>query len=295
MSPLIIFFILSLFHFSFSAFNNFFKEKNLNRDIKNLQKNLNARLLNKKYDFVISNKELKYISNFLNNLTFVYDENKRYQSDIELLEETLEDIIKVHSGEYIQNIEKKYQLDEHNTIYIKNTFNRFNNQAKFYIEVLNNQSKFSSNIIEFAILKSINNKNFELIKNELQDMNVNLKIATKILNSNKEVKNILKNDDYIFLIQKASFDEIQYINLVKNIKASFSPEQLIELFDKLSSDDENATKAYIYILLDLEMINEAKDLLSSLDAKNNDEYKKIFAYLDAKDANIMCSISDFIR
>jgi hypothetical protein len=59
------------------------------------------------------------------------------------------------------------------------------------------------------------------------------------------------------------------------------PDQLIKLLEELSIDNEAATEAYLYVLFEYEMIDEARSILSG-SAQN--EYKPYKALLDLKDA-----------
>ncbi len=109
-------------------------------------------------------------------------------------------------------------------------------------------------------LKDIDNTEFGLSKDEIQKI-------TKNLNYTNE----------------------EYLTLAKLYKDALNPDKLLDLFETLSTDNEDAIGAYFYILLELEMIDQLKDLLSGY---NDDEHKAIRALLDLKDAGKHYSFED---
>lgn len=59
------------------------------------------------------------------------------------------------------------------------------------------------------------------------------------------------------------------------------PDQIIALFEKLSSEIDESTAAYLHVLCEYEMIQKAKEVVSSTP---DSEFTAFKALLDLKDA-----------
>ena len=92
------------------------------------------------------------------------------------------------------------------------------------------------------------------------------------------------------IVSKSNFNRDDFINLA-NILKSFEPDILISIFEALSGRFEEAEEAYIYILLQLEMIDKAKEIL---DLSSEKEFLKLKAYLSLKEAGEHFQIELFI-
>ena len=72
-----------------------------------------------------------------------------------------------------------------------------------------------------------------------------------------------------------------FIMLAKNYETILKPDQIIALFEKLSSEIEDATSAYLHVLFEYEMITKAKEVLVNT---KDGEYSPFKALLDLKEA-----------
>ena len=79
------------------------------------------------------------------------------------------------------------------------------------------------------------------------------------------------------------------ITLAKLYKNTLDPDKLLDLFETLSNENEEASGSYFYVLLELEMIEKLNDLLAGY---KNDEFKIYRALLDLKEAGKHYSIDD---
>ncbi|MDE5603063.1 MAG: hypothetical protein K2I71_03980, partial [Helicobacter sp.] len=89
----------------------------------------------------------------------------------------------------------------------------------------------------------------------------------------------LSNEEIIKLCKEVKYNKEDYLHLAQKIKKCYEPDLWVSLFEALANEDEKAEMAYFYVLLDLEMLDEAKDRLNTY-PKN--EFLKIRAYLDLK-------------
>lgn len=292
-APIIIFLILSTIHMLIYGLKNYIKEKNDKKDINKFSDHLKALILGKKSTEVFSNKNLQDIADFLQYMQLEYSIDKSYKTNIEKLDEVLKAMKDIHSGIYVEKLSKKFELEKTNELYIKNTLNRFDHDNKFYLDVLKNQANHKKDIIEFAFLIAIGHENFDIIKKEISNIDISEQAVIKLFKLYENKDNELQDDDYINIAKKANLSQEQYIRLIKALRNSINPDKLMLLMDKICDKEEHAIKAYIYLLLDLELIDKAKELLQDVDTQDG-EYIKFKTYLSAKDSGAKCSISDFI-
>ena len=93
----------------------------------------------------------------------------------------------------------------------------------------------------------------------------------------------LTKDEILELIDSLSFSRDNYLRLAKVLKkSSMSPDFRIELFKSLIEKDDEALEGYLYLLLTLEMVNEAEKIL---DEVQPDELKHVRAYIILKKSN----------
>jgi hypothetical protein len=81
------------------------------------------------------------------------------------------------------------------------------------------------------------------------------------------------------------------VNLARLYKEVLSPDKLLELFETLSNENDEATTAYFYVLCELEMIEKLRDLLSGYE---DNEMVPFRAILDLKEAGKHYSLDDII-
>ncbi len=135
----------------------------------------------------------------------------------------------------------------------------------------------------------------------LKQLDISVKEGT-FTSSNEELNNIvasikdiansefgLSKEEIQKFTKRLDYTEQEFLTLAKLYKDALNPDKLLDLFETLSNDNEAAAGAYFYILLELEMIEKLKDLLSGY---NDDEHKAIRAVLDLKDAGKHYSLED---
>ena len=81
------------------------------------------------------------------------------------------------------------------------------------------------------------------------------------------------------LCKAVHFSPNDYLALAKSLQNLLNPDEWLAYFEKLASDDENAQGAYLFVLIELEMIEQAQQELKSF---RPDEMLGIRAYLELK-------------
>ena len=253
---LTIFYLVSIIYFGIEKIRTFIFEKNIKKDKENIIKNIEANILYKNQKFPI--KELKDIQSFINmvqGLKINPQENEKFPF--------LEDIIKLQNGEIVDL--KKYKLSNDNPWVLKNLENKI--------------AKGDINSAKEALNTPLKDKAINLLSQKAD--------AKEILDNDypitkETILNNIKSDKLKELIDKSNLSNMEYIQIAQKLyKTNENPEFVMELF-------KEKIVAYIYLLIEYEMIDEAYE-----EAKEK-EIKLFEYYLLLRQNGIKIDIKEFI-
>ncbi|MSN96654.1 hypothetical protein F1B92_05655 [Campylobacter sp. FMV-PI01] len=272
--PLVLFVIFAIFHNSYVAFCVYKKNKALKND-KALYDEFakNALLgINKTKSFKTDTFDTaKSVAIFLSPLL---------KDEVDIKNKQIKDVIEIlkllESGEVVEL--RKYKITNNNPLFIKNELNKLNLDPKYATEILKNKSEINDELSKKAfdvLLKNcsyfeIKKHNFKLTKFDA------IKLVDRYLSD--ETFEMTKEDFYS-LILLCEFDTEQYIKLANSLKAKFSPDALIAMFNRLRSEKDEANEAYLYLLYEFGMIDALKEFINY-----NDGYDKFKILLFLKDS-----------
>ena len=291
-----VYFLLTLMHFAYFGTRVLLKNKEINKDIEKIKTQLISVALGEPKEAKLKNAELFKVSAFLNELTFTPNIDKSYFFDIKELDYSISLVKDIYKGSFVEKADKTLKIKTDNAIYQRNLFNKFSLDDKFYLEVLKNKSSYTNDVVDFAILRAIENEHFDILKKEIDSLSsssirLNEPMVIKLFNGYENSNNLLSEENYFAMLDKVKFSAEQFVHLAKSIKDKIAPEKLIILMEKISNKYEVALKAYTYILLELEMLEPAKEILDELEDKEFDSLKM---YLSTKENQLHCDISYFI-
>jgi len=288
--PAIVLFIFTLMHMFYYGTKNYFLKRATLKDINTLKNIVKKRLLKEKANDLLSTKDFKDLGEILKELEIDIPENFKYHSKD--FDDIVNKIKSIKNGEYIPI--KELKLSSDNYYYILNLKNRIKSDSNFAIEILRSGAKYSAEFIELAFDKVIEDKSMTTIKKLLPELELNEKMIKKLLEKNVATNKefALSNEELLKYIKKANYTNEELIKLSKEFKKSLSPDQLIKLYEELSANDEKYTCAYLYVLIDFQMIDKAKDILAN---SQPNEYKVFKAFLDLRVAGKHYSLDDLIR
>ncbi|MBD3839357.1 MAG: hypothetical protein IE878_03090 [Epsilonproteobacteria bacterium] len=83
-----------------------------------------------------------------------------------------------------------------------------------------------------------------------------------------------------------------FMAIVNIAKSQFTPDDNLKLFKAYASENEKAETAYLYLLLEYEMISKAQEFL---DEQGSDEFVRFRAFLELKKKNAQYKITDLMR
>ena len=275
--PVVILFVASIFHMLFYGFRTFLNSRAVEKDEKNIVNLLKETLLENQNKIKFKTKTFIDLSSILSQLTF--DVKNDFDSKDKDLNEIISLISKVNAGESVSL--KNYKFNKHGSIVKKNLINKINSEVDYALDIIKKSDTFSSDIVKVAFLHVLKEKSMTTINKILSSVNLDKEMTLSLFEKDKE------NADFSIgftnikkYAKEAKLDKKEYINLFKLYKDTFTPDELIKLFEELSCEDENSSEAYLYILFEFEMIDTLREVL---DATSDKDFKAFRALLDLKD------------
>lgn len=263
-----------------SLFKNWIQSRKYHQDYESLLEQIQAELLEKEFHNLPKTRNYKTLSVLLGNLHLVPKVEMSKKTGDSRLDNFLESLGDVQRGNYIDL--KKYQPNPQSKLALQNFTNRIEEDEKFVIEVLRD-SKSTEAQKQQAYKRLLQKGDERDIKKYMHTITLNNEMAKEILQTCCYTQKIhFTLEEIVQICSNADFTQNDYITLAKHTKECFTPQSWIELFETLSNKNEKAEVAYCYILLDLEMIEVAKERLGNMPIEDRG-LLKLKAYLDLKE------------
>jgi hypothetical protein len=276
--PLFVLFIASLLHIIFYGVKGYVNKVTLNKDESNLYKLLKAKLLKKDETYKFNNPVFKDFAEILNGVEFEL-KDKLFNSTNNELNQTAREILDVKSGKLVALSTK---LDTNNEFAVLNTINKINEQSDFALDVLKKAENYTQKEIEAAFTKVLEDKSMTSLKKVLPNVKLNKSMLFELLKKDSVQKEFgLEKEELIKYLKPIELSSKEFIDIARMYKNSLTPDEVIDLFETLSNNNENALNAYVYILFEFEMIEKVRDIFLSSSSEEFIAYK---ALLDLRDA-----------
>ncbi|MCR8684610.1 hypothetical protein [Campylobacter ureolyticus] len=283
--PIIIFAILAIFHVAWSGIANFRQKQAIKSD-EDIYENYAKEILlgiesDKKFKtdtFKTSNEITKFLSPWHTHSVNI--ENEDISEIINVLE-------KLKNGEVVEL--KKYKLNNDNPLVIQNEFNKLQENSSYASEILKNKKALDDELSKKAYevaLKTFSYFDIKKFPCEISKDDAFLLFERYAKEENFE----MTKDDLLNLLIICDLDKYGYVNVAKSLNKKIEPDVLIALFNKLNSEKESASYAYLYLLYEFGMMEELKDILNY-----SDEYPEFEILMDLRDQGKNISANYFFR
>ena len=286
--PVVILFIMSVLHMMYYSVKSYFKLRNYQKDYTTLIDMIMDELLNKDHHHNFKTEPYQLLSKVLENTSMSIDDNIELTKNdkVNTIMQLLSD---VKEGKVVEL--KKYNLDADNPLVRQNQKNRMNSEDLTAEAILAKSDKYSEDILEKAYTSYA--KTAPLYALEKHQDNISKEALFIILARINSDENTLEisNESLLGLINRLALSKEEYLRVTQELSKHMIPEQRMKLFETLSEQVEEAQEAFLYTLLDLEMIEQAKEFLESVP---KDEMLKFRAYLVLKESGHNFCISLFI-
>ena len=288
--PMIVLFLFTLGHMFFYGMKNYFVMKKWQKDTVTLEDALYWSLVNEP-------KEQKYAIDEVGNSALLLGKASINVSDnIEGLTPRLARVVniiqKIKNGEYVDLKEQKMAkvFNPGNPILIQNRLNCLESDEAFVEGVMKATSEYSVTVQKEALEIFAKKSDFEIARKYAKVFDVenflvmlervsgqdNLKLTSEILT------------DFINALELRCED---YIKVAVITKKYFKPEENLLLFRSYQADNEKAQNAYLYLLFEYELLEQAS---SYLDEQEENEFIKFRALYTLKKEHSRYKLEDII-
>ena len=271
----IVYFVFTLLHLFFYSIKNYFSKRATKNDKANMIKLISEIMLNgnaKKHKF--KTKEFKSIASVLSQMN-ITTKDLEFSTDEEELKTTFDVIKRVKSGSYVPK--KELDLPVQNELMEHNLVNKMKADAEFCLEVLKKHQNYTSKLVKTAFMVAIEDKSLTTFKKFLNNITLDRDMILALFEKDASLRGSfsLSVDDIAKYCKQADFTKVDFFRLNEIYKNKISPDELIKMMEKINSKYESAFEAYLYILLDYEMVDEANDLLTTSDKHQYLPYKAL--------------------
>ncbi len=279
-APIGVFFVLSVIHMTFYGMKKYLYIRSLNKDEQTLVELVSDILLKKEAKKSFKTDPYKEISLVLSQLNLsIKDSN--FHSNVKELTDVADKVVQINKGIYINS--KELKLPNDNELMQKNLMNKIANDDSYALEVIKDPEKHGENVVKAAFLKVLDARELASVKKHLPNLKFDKEMVLSLLKKDSEETTsvALSNDAIIENIKKVKFDTSDYITIIEQYKIRMLPDQIIKLLEDLSTESDEATEAYLYVLFEYEMLDDARAIIN---ASAPNDYKPYKALLDLKDA-----------
>lgn len=284
--PAALILFVSVLHFAFYAVLEFFKHAMLEKDLNKITNMVKNALLNKRFAENIKDSRLKLLAELFANSSLQVDKNYSFENGE--LNEIVSVIRDIENGEFVDL--SKYKLEKDNSLYIKNQFNRLKIDPLSAERILKEcyddselcMSAFEE-YIKVADKKKINKISLKKTKRIVIAMLERLNSEQYQLDFSKE--------EIISLCKEVDFSQDDFIQVAKILQKNMDPDELLELCFLLQKEIESACTAYLYVNLELERNNIAREYLEQF---AEDELMKFRYYMLIKQSGQKIALSNFV-
>jgi hypothetical protein len=288
--PLVVFYLLSVFHIFFYSFMGTLKARKYEKDYEKIMDSIIDSYLGKN-DKVYTYKTSRYklLGAIVHNSLFLPTPDLSANTENKKLNQVLTIIDELKNGEVVDL--KPYGLKSNNKLVAINNRNKYTKGLLNAEKILSKSDIYDKELCEDAYVDFV--KISPLYAIEKYKQFLNKKSLFEILYRVNTVENRLEvsNETLIAMFKALELNAKDYIDISKALSNGFSPEQRIKLFEILSDENEEVMEAYLFTLFDLEMLEPTVEILQN---SQPDEFINFKAYSALKQCNKNFDISLFI-
>ncbi|MBP7742211.1 MAG: hypothetical protein KA073_02420 [Aliarcobacter sp.] len=266
-------------HIFFYAIINYFKERRLQKDHESMIELIKSNLLGKINTSKFKTKEFKNLSSILSQFKLNLKDS-RFTSTNEELNKIVVNVQDIKDGKFVN--EKSLKINETTTLANLNMLNKVNEQIDFAVEVLKKPENYSSNVVRQSFENVLKEKTMTTIKKLYKNIKLDKDLARKLFEKDAANNEFgFTPEEILKIVKDLEYTKEDYLELAKNYETILQPDQIIAIFEKLSSELDEATFAYLHVLCEYEMIEKVREIVSSTP---DTEYTAFKALLDLKEA-----------
>ena len=278
-APISVLALATYLHILWYSMLNYFKKRAVKKDHETMIKMIKSNLLDKNEVYKFKTQDFKNLSSILSQLKIDVQENRFSCFDDEL-NKIVANVQDVKNGKYVSD--KSFKVNETTNLANLNMLNKVNEQIDFAVDVLKKPESFSSNIVLKSFENVLKEKSMTTMKKLYKNIKLDKEMAKKLFEKDAANNEFgFTSEEILKIVKDLDYDKNDYLALAKNYETILKPDQIIALFEKLSSEIEDAIPAYLHVLFEYEMIDKVREVLANT---KESEYSPFKALLDLKEA-----------
>ena len=291
--PMFLLMLASIVHMMFYSAKNFFKFKKWEKDTNTLDDALYWSLLNEPKTHKFNLPQVKKTASLLSVAHVKVDGAVDDLS--EKLRGVLSLISEIDRGEYVDLKSKKLAkaLSKSNPLVLKNLMNRIEKDENFSEEVLQSKDIYDELIYKAALAKFANTANFVKARKYLKvfDKENFLILLGRVTREDNLGFNRAVLDEFIVALEP-TLQCSDYLKTAIITMKQLSPDENLMLWREYEGKYTKAEIAYLYLLFDYELIDQAGEYLDEHDIE---DFKRFRALFDLKKEHKKYKITDLMN
>ncbi len=284
--PAVFLLLASLLHFGFYAMLGSMNRSRLEKDLNKTRVMVKNALLKLSTLEPVKDGRLALVAELLANGKVKL--NDKFFFKDEELNEIISLLNRIDAGEYVDL--SRFKLPFDNEVNMKNQENRLDFDPAFADKILGNCSESTPLCVKaFEVYaKTADKKKIERIS-----LDKTKAVVFGMLGRYKAEKNPLEftKEEIVELCKAVAFNAEDYIKLARLFQKNLAPDELLEVCYHLQLEIEEAASAYLYVNLELEKNNVAKEYLEQFD---DEELIRFRHYMILKENGAKVTLSEFI-
>lgn len=277
--PLVLLFVATIGHILFYGLINVFKQRAINKDHEAMINLIKSNLLEKSAPKRFKSKSFKNLSSILNQFNLSVKDSTFSSTDADL-NKIVANLQDIKAGKFIND--KSLKLNEVSSLANENLINKVNEQIDFAVDVLKKTENYAPNVVRQAFLNVLEQKTMTTVKKLYKNINLDKELSKKLFEKDAANNEFgFTAEEILKIVKDLEFSTEDYVGLAKTYESILQPDQIIALFEKLSTELEDATPAYLHVLFEYEMIDKVREIVAP---SPESEYTAFKALLDLKDA-----------
>lgn len=275
--PMFLMFVASFFHMAYYSFINYMKLKRYKKDYDTLVKSFAQALLREPKAQQYKTREAKNLGH-ITDKSHLIPQDFRIDTKDERLKKPLEYVKDIQNGIYVEI--EGFELSPKNPLLVQNLQNRLKKEPTFSGVILKKCQDYPKDLCQKALEIYMDFSDISKIKEYASVFT--FETLLKLIDKAAQKREHVHYQDLLYIVQEAKMElgQKEYIELAKKIKNIMAPDDRLRFFELLKEKDERSEAGYVYTLLDLEMVDKARDFLETT---NEEELQNFKAYLELKD------------
>ncbi|NOR56187.1 MAG: hypothetical protein GQ531_08255 [Sulfurovum sp.] len=286
--PMLLLFFFTVLHMLYYGVKNYFLLKRWRKDTETLEDTLYWSVVQEPKEQKFAVKDVEKVAKLLEKTTLTV--NEKVEGLSPRLSNIVTEIENIKAGEYIDLKEKKLSkvFKEGNPLLIQNQINQLSVDDKFVETVLRGNTEYTALVIQKAL--SIFSEKSDFTKalkyTKVYDTQAFLQLLKRV---SEEDKLGLTPDVLLSFIEELDFSCEVYIEIASCTKKYLTPDENLALFKRCQEEDKKAQSAYLYLLFEYELLDDAE---KQLDEYELDEFMNFRALYTLKKEHNGYRLSD---